>query len=77
MDSRVHYVTVEYAVVDNPYEGFCPTLIKRHPGDPDEKEVTKILNLLGMLKFGEPYYRSDGLWCHKLKMNGASDGTSV
>ena len=73
MDSRVHYVTVDYAVVDNPQDDFCPTIIKRLPGDPDEKEVMKILTQLGMLKFGEPYYRSDGLWCHKLKMNGANN----
>lgn len=74
MDSRLHYVDKNYAVVDNPHDDYCPTIVKREAGIPDEKEVMKILNLLGMLRFGEPYYRSDGLWCNRLKENGAKNG---
>ena len=73
-DSRLHYVDVGYVVVDNPQDNLTPTIVKRDHGEPSEKEVMEILNRLNMLKFGEPFYRSDGLWCQKLILNGARYG---
>jgi len=73
-DSRLHYVDEKYAVVDNPQDNQCPTIIKRTHGDPEVKEVENILNKLDMDLDGESFYRSDGLWCHKLLLNGARYG---
>jgi len=73
-DSRIHYVDKDYVVIDNPTDNFTPTIVHREKGDPDFGRVRTIAILLGMTLDGEPFLRSDGLWCNKLKLNGAKNG---
>lgn len=70
-DSHVYYVDNDYVVVNNPYDNDNPTLVKRKGGDPDDIRVRKLLHTVGMKLDGQPFYREDGLWCSRLKMNGA------
>lgn len=70
-DTRIYYVDKEYVVIDNPTDNFAPTIVHRTEGDPNPERVKTILALLGMMLDGEAFSRSDGLWCHKLKLNGA------
>lgn len=73
-DSRLYYVDKTYAVMDNPYDSFNPTIVMRVHGEPNSAEMLKILSILNMTFDGDPFYRSDGLWCSKLKLNGARYG---
>lgn len=69
-DCHIHYVDVNYAVIDNPHDDNTPTIVKREYGEPDRKEVNRIVHKVGMTLNGEAFYREDGLWCHRLKPNG-------
>jgi len=73
-DSRLYYVDKNYAVMDNPCDNFSPTIVRRLAGEPEAKEVAKILATLNMVLDGESFYRGDGLWCNKIKVNGAKNG---
>ena len=76
-DTHIHYVDMNYAVVDNPNNNGIPTIVKRTWGNTEPKEVNDILQRLNILKIGEPFYRSDGLWCQKLELNGARYGKQI
>lgn len=69
-DCLIRYADVNYAVVDNPTDNNIPTIVKRSFGEPDRKEVCRIVHKLGLSLDGESFYREDGLWCNKLKSNG-------
>lgn len=69
-DCHIYYVNCNYAVLDNPRDGDIPTIVKRAVGDPDRKEVDRILYKLGLSLNGESFYREDGLWCNRLIENG-------
>ena len=73
VDSHIYFVNSKYVVMDNPLDNNILMLVRRGWESANEKEVIKILNRLNMLKFGEPFYRSDGLWCQKLQPNGAKN----
>lgn len=67
LDSRIYYLDADYAVLDNPYDGCCPTIVKRTHGTFDTKEVKRILSELKLELDGDSFHRSDGLICNKLK----------
>lgn len=69
-DCLIRYADSLYAVVDNPHDNGVPTIVKRQHGNPDGKEVDRIVHKLGMSLNGESFYREDGLWCNRLKSNG-------
>lgn len=71
-DVRIHYVDKSYVVIDDPTDGYTPTIVHRQKGDPDFGRVNTITTLLGMVLDGESFIRSDGLWCNKLQANGAN-----
>jgi len=70
-DTHIHYVDKDYVVLDNPTESCVPTIVHRKKGDPNFGRINTITTLLNMGLDGEPFIRSDGLWCNKLKLNGA------
>lgn len=72
-DSHIHFVNEKFIVINNPYNGHQPTIIKRTPGGPLEGDWVKIYSILksmGMRLEGQPITRSDGLWSHGLKGEG-------
>jgi len=70
VDCHMHYVDCDYAVVNNPHDDDTPTIVKRYHGEPNGKEVDRIVTKVGMALDGESFYREDGLWCQRLKTNG-------
>ena len=73
-DTRLHYVDENYVVLDNPTDNFTPTIVHRKKGDPNFERINQITSSLNMGLDGESFLRSDGLWCNKLKLNGAKNG---
>ena len=69
-DFLIRYVDFFYAVVDNPTDNNIPTIVKRQHGEPNGKEVSRIIKQIGYTLDGESFKRDDGLWCHRLKPNG-------
>jgi hypothetical protein len=75
-DSRIYFVNSHYVIMENPYNGRIPTLVKRIVGAPDEEdwlEINKALALVDMKLVGKPYTREDNLWCHEVKEVGDGD----
>lgn len=66
-DSRIHYIDLDFVVINNPYNGGEPVIIMRHAGEPNLKDIELVLNKLNMKLVGEANYREDGLWYHQVK----------
>lgn len=66
-DTRIYYVSIDFVVMNNPYNGNKPTIIMRHPGSPDMEVLQRLLDKLGFELVGQPWFREDGLWCCEVK----------
>lgn len=69
-DTRLYYVDLDFAVINNPYNGGKPVILMRHRGVPSKTQwqaINKILRQLHMRLVGKSEFREDGLWYHEVK----------
>jgi len=69
-DTHFYFISSEFIIMDDPYDGNTPTFVKRYKGEPTEEEWKKIKSALALVEMeliGEAFTRSDGLWCHRVK----------
>jgi hypothetical protein len=69
-DVRIHYIDLEFVVVNNPHNGNSPVILMRHLGEPSADQyaaIASVLNKLNMMLVGQPSYREDGLWYQQVR----------